>query len=37
MSDTVYGPSAAFANTTLKRMGIETKYYDPASALGSKR
>ena len=24
MSDSVYGPSRAFANKTLKRMGIET-------------
>jgi cystathionine beta-lyase len=30
MTDSVYSPSRAFANKTLKRMGIETAYYDPA-------
>ena len=29
MSNSVYGPSRAFADRTLKRMGIETTYYDP--------
>ena len=29
MTDSAYGPSRAFANKTLKRMGIETTYYDP--------
>jgi len=29
MSDSVYGPSRFLANTTLKRLGIETEYYDP--------
>jgi cystathionine beta-lyase len=29
MSDAVYGPSRALANATLKRLGIETEYYDP--------
>ncbi|MDC1428657.1 cystathionine beta-lyase [Emcibacteraceae bacterium] len=29
MVDTVYGPTRALCNTVLKRMGIETSYYDP--------
>src|SRR5215469_1019514 len=29
MTDSVYSPARAFANKTLKRMGIETTYYDP--------
>ncbi len=29
MVDTVYGPTRALCNTVLKRMGIETTYYDP--------
>ena len=29
MADTVYGPSREVANKLLKRMGIETTYYDP--------
>ena len=34
MSDSVYGPSRAFADRTLKRMGIETTYYDPRLGAG---
>ena len=34
MSDAVYRPSRSFANTTLKRMGIETEYYDPRVGAG---
>ena len=30
MTDSVYRPARAFADMTLKRMGIETTYYDPA-------
>ena len=37
MTDSAYSPGRAFANTTLKRMGIETTYYDPASAPESRR
>ncbi|HZZ60612.1 MAG TPA: cystathionine beta-lyase [Roseiarcus sp.] len=29
ITDSAYAPSRAFANATLKRMGIETTYYDP--------
>src|SRR5271170_6528606 len=29
MSDAVYGPSRALANATLRRLGVETEYYDP--------
>src|SRR5690242_14590380 len=29
MPDSVYGPSRAFASTTLKRFGVETTFYDP--------
>ena len=29
MADTCYGPSRAFCDKTLKRFGVETKYYDP--------
>lgn len=29
MVDTTYGPTRALCNTVLKRMGIETTYYDP--------
>ncbi len=29
MVDSVYGPTRAFCETTLKRMGIEVTYYDP--------
>jgi cystathionine beta-lyase len=32
--DTVYGPVRHFADTVLKRMGVETVYYDPALAAG---
>ena len=32
--DTVYGPVRHFADTILKRMGVETVYYDPALAGG---
>jgi cystathionine beta-lyase len=34
MSDAVYGPSRFLANTTLKRLGIETEYYDPRVGAG---
>ncbi len=34
MSDCVYGPSRALANATLKRLGIETEYYDPRIGAG---
>ncbi len=34
MTDSVYGPSRAFANKTMKRMGIETTYYDPSVGAG---
>jgi cysteine-S-conjugate beta-lyase len=34
VTDSAYGPSRAFANKTLKRMGIETTYYDPAIGAG---
>ena len=29
MVDSVYGPARHFCNTVLKRMGVETSYYDP--------
>lgn len=29
MADNVYGPSRRFANGVLKRMGVETTYFDP--------
>ncbi|MBY8977000.1 cystathionine beta-lyase [Rhodobacteraceae bacterium NNCM2] len=29
ITDSVYGPTRSFANTMLRRMGIETTYYDP--------
>jgi cystathionine beta-lyase len=34
MTDSAYGPSRTFANKTLKRMGIETTYYDPCIGPG---
>ena len=34
MSDAVYGPSRFLANTTLKRLGIDTEYYDPRIGAG---
>jgi len=34
ITDSVYGPSRHFADTTLKRMGIETTYYDPCIGAG---
>src|SRR5208337_2344639 len=34
MTDSVYGPSRAFANKTMKRMRIETTYYDPCVGAG---
>ena len=34
MTDSVYSPARAFANKTLKRMGIETTYYDPTIGAG---
>jgi cysteine-S-conjugate beta-lyase len=34
MTDSVYSPARAFANKTLKRMGIETTYYDPGVGAG---
>jgi len=32
--DSVYGPTRHFADTMLKRLGIETEYYDPAIGAG---
>jgi len=29
MTDSVYGPTRAFCNGFLKKMGVETEYYDP--------
>ena len=34
MTDSAYGPARAFADATLKRMGIETTYYDPCIGAG---
>ena len=34
MTDSAYGPSRHFADTTLKRMGIETTYCDPCVGAG---
>jgi cysteine-S-conjugate beta-lyase len=34
MTDSAYGPARAFADSTLKRMGIETTYYDPRVGAG---
>ena len=34
MTDSAYGPARAFANATLKRMGIETTYYNPEIGAG---
>ena len=34
MTDFVYSPARAFANKTLRRMGIETTYYDPTIGAG---
>ncbi len=34
MTDSAYGPGRAFANATLRRMGIETTYYDPCIGAG---
>ena len=34
MTDSAYAPARAFANATLKRMGIETTYYDPEIGAG---
>jgi cysteine-S-conjugate beta-lyase len=34
VTDSAYSPSRSFANKTLKRMGIETSYYDPAIGAG---
>ena len=34
MTDSVYRPARAFADMTLKRMGIETTYYDPTIGEG---
>src|SRR5208282_2350280 len=34
MTDSAYSPARAFANRTLKRMGIETTYYDPQIGAG---
>lgn len=32
--DSVYGPTRLFADTMLKRLGVETEYYDPAIGAG---
>ncbi len=34
VTDSAYAPARAFANATLKRMGIETTYYDPEIGAG---
>src|SRR3546814_9518891 len=34
MVDCVYGPARRFASTFLKRMGIETTFFDPAVGAG---
>jgi len=34
MTDSVYAPARAFANKTLRRMGIETTFYDPTIGAG---
>jgi cysteine-S-conjugate beta-lyase len=34
ITDSAYSPTRAFANKTLKRMGIETAYYDPGVGAG---
>ena len=34
MTDSAYAPARAFADATLKRMGIETTYYDPCIGAG---
>jgi cystathionine beta-lyase len=34
ITDSVYAPARAFANETLKRMGIETTYFDPTVGAG---
>ena len=34
VTDSAYSPARAFANATLKRMGIETTYYDPCIGAG---
>ncbi len=34
VTDSAYGPARAFADKTLKRMGIETTYYDPQIGAG---
>ncbi|MGL4395959.1 MAG: cystathionine beta-lyase, partial [Hyphomicrobium sp.] len=34
MVDTVYQPTRAFCDTMLKRLGVETTYYDPAVGAG---
>jgi cysteine-S-conjugate beta-lyase len=34
ITDSAYAPARGFANTILKRMGIETTYYDPQAGAG---
>src|SRR5512142_1172992 len=34
MTDSCYGPTRRFCGTTLKRMGIETTFYDPLAGAG---
>ncbi len=34
MTDSAYGPGRAFANGILKRMGVETTFYDPCIGAG---
>ncbi len=34
MTDSAYGPGRAFATGTLKRMGVETTFYDPLMGAG---
>ena len=34
VSDSAYGPTRHFCDTVLKRLGVETQYYDPAVGAG---
>ncbi len=35
--DSVYRPARIFCDTVLRRMGVETEYYDPTIGAGIKR
>ena len=37
MTNSVYSPARAFANKTLRRMGIETTFYDPTIGAGDRQ